>query len=96
MSVIKAARRPWAPRTFPEFAIETGNVLDPWKTFCCPQVFSGVLENSWIVVKLFIIDLLIALKIQESKLNNVIEQVIDAYLLLFSNICLKKCSTHYI
>jgi len=47
-------------------------------------------------VKLFIIDLLIALKIQESKLNNVIEQVIDAYLLLFSNICLKKCSTHYI
>jgi len=46
----KVARRPWAPRTFLEFAIKTGYVLDPWKTICCPWVFSWVLENSWTVV----------------------------------------------
>jgi len=28
-------------------------VLDPWKTFRCPWVFSGILESSWTVVKVF-------------------------------------------
>jgi len=37
-------------------------------------VFLDVLENSSTAVKLFIIELLITLNIQESKLNNVIEQ----------------------
>jgi len=44
------------------------------KTFCCPWVFSGALESSSAIVKLFIIELLITLNIQESRLNNVIEQ----------------------
>jgi len=42
----KVAWRPWAPRTFLEFAIKTGYVLDPWKIFCCAWAFSGVLESS--------------------------------------------------
>jgi len=49
-SASEVARRPWAPRTFLEFAIKTSYVLDPWKTFCWPWVFSGVLESSWTVV----------------------------------------------
>ena len=43
------ARRPWAPRTVLEFAIKTRYVLAPWKISCCPWIFSGVLEHSWIV-----------------------------------------------
>ena len=70
----KVARRPWAPRTFLDFAIKTGYVFDYWKTFCCPWVFCGVFSGSWTVVKLFITELLITVNIQESKLNNVIEQ----------------------
>jgi len=50
----KVARRPWAPRIVLEFAIKTRLVLDSWKTPCCPWIFSGVLENSWILLKLFI------------------------------------------
>jgi len=46
----KVIRRPWAPKTFHGFAIKTGCVLDPWKAFCCPWVFSGVFESSWTVV----------------------------------------------
>ena len=55
----KVARRPWAPRAFLKFAIKTDYVLDPWKTFCCPWLFSGVLENSWTVMELFIIELIL-------------------------------------
>ena len=70
----KVTRRPWAPSTVLEFAIKTRYVLDSWKTSCCPKMFSGVLENSWIVFKLFIFELLITLNIQESRKNNVNEQ----------------------
>ena len=70
----KVARRPWAPRTVVEFPIKTRYVLDSWKTCCCPWIFSGVIENSWIAFKWFIFEILIALKIQESRINNVIEQ----------------------
>jgi len=52
-------------RTFLEFAIKTGFVLDPSKTFCCSWIFSGVLQNSWTIVKLFIIELLITLNLFE-------------------------------
>jgi len=72
-SSIKVARRPWAPRTVLEFAIKTHFVLDSWKTFCCPWIFSRVLENSWIFLKFFIKELLITLNIQESRTNNVNE-----------------------
>jgi len=65
----KVARRPWAPRFVLEFAIKTRYVLDSWKTCCCPWIFSGVLENSWIVFKLFIFEILITLNIQESIIN---------------------------
>ena len=68
---LKVARRPWAPKTFLDFAIKTGYVLDPWKTFCCSWVFFAVLESYWTVVKLFIIELLIILNIQELRLNNI-------------------------
>jgi len=68
----KVARRPRAPRIVLEFAIKTRYVPDSWKTSCCPWVFSGVLENSLIVLKLFIFELLIALNIQESRINNVL------------------------
>ena len=61
-------------RSFLEFAIKTGYVLDPWKTVSCPWVFSCVLESSWTVVKLFIIKLLIKLNIQESRSENVVWQ----------------------
>ena len=61
----KVDRRPWAPKTFLEFAIETCYVLDSWKTLFCPCVFSGVLETSWRVVKLFIIELLSTLNVRE-------------------------------
>jgi len=44
----KVARRAWAPRIVLEFVIKTHYVLDSWKTYCCPWIFSGVLENSWI------------------------------------------------
>jgi len=44
----KVARRPWAPRTVLEFAIKSRYALDFWKISCCPWIFSGVLENSWI------------------------------------------------
>jgi len=71
---IKVARRPWAPRTFLEFAIKTGYALDPWKTFCCPWMFSGVLESCWTVVKLFSNELSVTLIIQKPRLNNVFEQ----------------------
>jgi len=50
-TLVKVARRPWAPRTFLEFAIKSGYVLDPSKTFCCPWEFSGILDISWTVVK---------------------------------------------
>jgi len=90
----KIVRRPWAPRTLLEFAIKAGNVLDPWKTFCCPWVFSVFLENSWTVVKLFIVELLITFNIREWRLNNgIMKQVINDYRLSFSNVCLKKCAT---
>jgi len=69
----KVARRPWAPRIVLVFAIKALYVLDSWKT-SCPRILSGVLENSWTVVKLFIIEILITFNIQESILNNVIEQ----------------------
>ena len=51
-----------------EFAIKTGYVLNLWKTFCCPWVFSGVLKQ------LRNFSLLITLNNQESRLNNVFEQ----------------------
>ena len=70
----KVARRPWGPRTVLEFAIKSRFVLDSWKTSCCPWIFSGVLENSWIFLKIFIGELLINLNIQESRINNVHEQ----------------------
>jgi len=101
----KVARRPRAPRTFLEFAIKAGFALDLSTTFCCLWIFSGVLESSWTDVKLFIIVLLITLNIQESRLNNVIEQnnvhicsnlkqlCINKYPLSFSNVCLKKYAT---
>jgi len=44
----KVAKHPWAPRNVLEFAIKTRFGLDSWKTSCCPWMFSGVLENSWI------------------------------------------------
>jgi len=31
---------------FLEFAIKTGCIIDTWKTFCYPWVFSGALESS--------------------------------------------------
>jgi len=68
---VKVARHPWAPRIVLKFAIKSRYVLDSWKKSCCPWIFSGVLENSWIVFKLFIYELLITLSIQESRINNV-------------------------
>jgi len=72
----KVARCPWGPRTFLAFAIKTGSVLDSWKTFCCSWVFSRVLESSWRVVKLFIIELLISLHwtFKNLDLNTITEQ----------------------
>ena len=46
-------------------------VLDPWKIFCCPWIFSNVRESSCTVGKLLIIELLITLNIQKSRLNKV-------------------------
>ena len=59
---------------FLEFVIKTIYVLDTWKTCCWPWLFSGVLESSWTVVKLFIIELLITSNIHKARLNNVIER----------------------
>jgi len=61
-------------KDFPWICIKTGYIFDPRKTFSCPWVFSSGLESSWTVVNLFLIALLITLIIQESGLNNVIEQ----------------------
>ena len=69
----KAARHHWAPKIVLEFAIKTHFVLDSWKTSGCPWIFTSVLENSWIVFKLSISELLIALNIQESRINIVNE-----------------------
>jgi len=55
---------------FLEFAIKAGYVLDPWKTLVSLKIFL----RPWKVAKLFIVELLITLNIQESKLNNVIKQ----------------------
>jgi len=83
------ARHPRALRTFLKFAIKTGYVLDPWKTFCFPWVFSGVLESSWTGAKLFIFELLITLNIQETRLSNVIEQH-NVYICSILNSCVAK------
>jgi len=45
----KVARRPWAPRTSLEFPIKTGYVLDPWKTFFCPEYFPASFNSCGIV-----------------------------------------------
>jgi len=44
----EVATRLWAPRTFLEFVVKTGCILDAWKTVCS-WIFSGVLESSWTV-----------------------------------------------
>jgi len=47
---IKFARRPWAPRTFLDFAIKTGYILNPWNILCFLWVFLAflkVLEQLW-------------------------------------------------
>jgi len=72
VGISKAARRPWAPRIVFEFAIKTRYVLYSWKT-ACPLISSGVLENPWIVSRLFIFELLRTLNIQESRISNVNE-----------------------
>jgi len=48
-------------------------VIDPWKTLCCPLVFSSILESYWTIMKLLIIELLITLDILDSRLDNVVE-----------------------
>ena len=61
-------------RTFLEFAIRTGyHDLDPWKTFCCPWIFSNaaylkILEQLW---NRSILNY-ITLNIQQPRLKNVI------------------------
>jgi len=63
----------FSAKEFPWICCQNWLCPYPWKIFCYPWIYSGFLESSWTVVKLSIIELLITLNIQESRLNKVIE-----------------------